>query len=95
MASLPDLPVDMSNGTITQTASTRTDYWNLFARGYTVVDGPAVAALNYDELTPAQKRARTLAEKKAQEGAEKNSSGSEGDSAENHDQAGDATGDES
>ncbi len=94
MASLPQLPVDMSNGSVTQTAATASDYWSLFARGYTVVEGPAVASLNYDELTPAQKRARTLAEKKAQEEAGKDT-GSEGDSAENHDQAGDATGDES
>lgn len=88
-----NLPVDLSNGTITQTAATATDYWNLRARGYEEVDGPAVAALSYDELTPAQKRARTLAEKKAAEEAGGDSG--EGDSAENHETAGDATGDES
>ena len=89
-----NLPVDMSNVTVTQTAATATDYWNLHARGYTEVEGPATASLTYDELTPAQKRARTLAEKKAAEEAGGDDSG-EGDSAENHETAGDATGDES
>ncbi len=99
MASLPDLPVDMHNDStdVTQTASTPTDYWNLKARGYVAVEGPAVAALTYDELTPAQKAARTRAENKAREAAEQEQTDSsgEGDSADNHKQAGDATGDES
>lgn len=83
-----NLPVDMSNGTVTQTASTPTDYWNLHARGYTEVDGPAVASLSDDELSPQQKAARTRAANKAAAEQEDSQEGAT-------DTAGDATGDES
>jgi hypothetical protein len=89
MASLPDLPVDMTRGDVRRTAATPTDYWNFVAQGFVVASGAAYAELSDDELTPQQKAARTRAARKAAEGD------SEGDSAENHEQAGNATGDES
>lgn len=63
-----DLPKDLAKeGHPTRTASTAADYYSLVYAGYKPVDGPAVAEVSYDELTPAQKAARTRAEKKAQE----------------------------
>ena len=58
------LPADLSNGKVTRTASTASEYWTLRYNGFEEVEGPAVASLSYDELTPAQKRARTLARKR-------------------------------
>lgn len=54
-----DLPRDLVKDGRTRTASTSADYWNLVFDGYTVVDGPAVASVEYDDLTSAQKAART------------------------------------
>ena len=61
-----DLPQDLAkDGAPTRTAATASDYWTLFYKGYRPVDGPAVAEVSYDELTPAQKAARTRAENAA------------------------------
>jgi hypothetical protein len=62
-----ELPRDLEKDGRRRTATTPSEYWNLFYSGYVPVDGPAVAEVSYDELTPAQKAARTRAEKKAQE----------------------------
>ncbi len=63
-----DLPKDLAKeGRPTRTASTPTDYHALVFAGYKPVDGPAVAEVSYDELTPAQKAARTRAENAAKE----------------------------
>jgi hypothetical protein len=62
-----DLPRDLAKGDVTRTATSPSEYWDLVYRGYSVVDGPAVASLSYEELTPAQKAARTRAEHKAQQ----------------------------
>ena len=66
----PSLPVDLTNGKVTRTANTPSDYWDLRYQGYTEVDGPATASLTHDELTPAQKAARTRAANKAKEDGE-------------------------
>ncbi len=84
-----ELPRDLAKGDVTRTASTPSEYYDLVYRGFTVVDGPAVASLSYEELTPAQKRARTLAEKKAQEQAQAGSDEQHPDADPNA-QAGDA-----
>lgn len=60
----PSLPVDLTNGKVTVTANTPSDYWHHRYKGFTEVDGPATASLTYDELTPGQKAARTRAERK-------------------------------
>jgi hypothetical protein len=55
-----NLPVDLTKGDVRRTASTASEYWDLHYKGFVEAEGPAVASLSYDELTPAQKRARTL-----------------------------------
>lgn len=76
-----DLPQDLAkDGAPTRTAATASDYWTLYYKGYRPVDGPAVAEVSYDELTPAQKAARTRAENAAREEAEKNASNQSGGS---------------
>lgn len=76
-----DLPRDLAKeGRPNRTASTPADYHSLVFQGYKPVDGPAVAEVSYDELTPAQKAARTRAENAAQAEAEKNASNQSGGS---------------
>lgn len=66
-----DLPKDLAKeGRPTRTASTPADYHALVFQGYKPVDGPAVAEKSYDELTPAQKAARTRAENAARQEAD-------------------------
>lgn len=61
-----DLPKDLAKeGSPTRTASTAAEYYALVFQGYKPVDGPAVAEVSYDDLTPAQKAARTRAENAA------------------------------
>ena len=61
-----DLPKDLAKeGRPTRTAATPADYHALVYQGYKPVDGPAVAETSYDDLTPAQKAARTRAENAA------------------------------
>ena len=62
-----DLPKDLAKGDITLTASTPAEYWDLRYRGFVEQDGAATASLSYDELTPAQKAARTREQNKARE----------------------------
>lgn len=83
-----DLPQDLAKGDLVRTANTPTDYHELRWQGFVPQDGPAVAEKSYDELTPAQKAARTRAENKAKEDEKTSSEGPT-------DTAGDATGDES
>ncbi len=85
-----ELPRDLVKDGVTRTASTPSEYYALVYRGFTVVDGPAVAELSYDELTPAQKAARTRAENKAREEAEQNASGEQHPDVDPKAQAGDA-----
>jgi len=86
-----DLPKDLQKGDgAPRTASTPAEYWNLRYAGYTEVDGPAVASVSYDELTPAQKAARTRAENKAREEAEQNAGGEQNPDVDLDAQAGDA-----
>ncbi len=85
-----NLPIDLAkDGRPTRTASTASDYHALIFQGYKPVDGPAVAEKSYDELTPAQKAARTRAENEAKKAAE---SGSPDEDIRN--QAGDANADD-
>lgn len=87
-----ELPRDLVKDGLTRTASTPSEFYDLVYRGFTVVDGPAVAELSYDELTPGQKAARTRAENKAREEAEKNAVDTSNDAvdADLDNQAGDA-----
>ena len=62
-----DLPRDLVKDGVTRTASTPAEYWDLVYRGFAVVDGPAVASTEYDNLTPAQKAARTRAQRQQQD----------------------------
>lgn len=64
MSSL-ELPRDLTKGAVTRTATTPSEYHDLRYKGFEPVDGEPVASKSYDELTPAQKAARTRAEHKA------------------------------
>ncbi len=86
-----DLPKDVRKGDQTRTAHTPADYWSYRYQGYTDVDGPAVAEVSYEELTPAQKAARTRAENEAKKAAEQNAGGNPDEDVRN--QAGDANSD--
>lgn len=65
MATLPDLPVDLSNGQVVLTATTAAEYWSLFYKGFTV---EAVE----ESLSPQEKAARTRAARKAAEEQDQN-----------------------
>lgn len=65
MATLPDLPVDLSNGQVVLTATTPSDYWSLKYRGFTEENVE-------DALSPQEKAARTRAAKKAAEEQDQN-----------------------
>lgn len=86
-----DLPKDLQKGDgAPRTAATASEYWNLRYAGYEEVAGPAVASVSYDELTPAQKAARTRAEHKAQEEAKQAAEGEQNPDVDLNAQAGDA-----
>ena len=92
-----DLPKDLAKeGRPNRTASTPADYHSLVFQGYKPVDGPAVAEVSYDDLTPAQKAARTRAENEAKRLAEEQAQGSEDGNPDTdiRNQAGDANADD-
>lgn len=82
-----NLPVDLTKGELRRTASTASEYWDLRYKGFVEADGPAVASLSYDELTPAQKRARTLELKRQSDSVDTSSEAVDADLS---NQAGDA-----